>query len=74
MHKPDIVGIAALLTTTMPRMKETTAKIKAQYPGVKVMVGGAPVTQKFATEIGADLYAADGVEAVAKANAVLRQS
>jgi 5-methyltetrahydrofolate--homocysteine methyltransferase len=72
-HKPDIVGLAALLTTTMPRMRETIASIKARYPAVKVMIGGAPVTQKFATEINADLYAADGVEAVAKANELLVQ-
>lgn len=67
-HKPDVVGLAALLTTTMVYMKETTAAIKAKYPGLKVIVGGAPVTQKFADEIGADAYAVDAAVAVEKAN------
>jgi len=70
-HRPDMVGLAALLTTTMTHMKETTAAIKAKYPEVKVIVGGAPVTQKFATEIGADAYASDGAVAVEKADAFM---
>lgn len=71
-HKPEVVGLAALLTTTMGHMKEATALIKAKYPGVKVMVGGAPVTQKFADEIGADAYAQDAAVAVEKADALMR--
>jgi len=67
-HKPDIVGMSALLTTTMTNMKEVTAVIKEKYPRVKVIVGGAPVTQKFAGDIGADAYAADGAVAVEIAN------
>jgi 5-methyltetrahydrofolate--homocysteine methyltransferase len=63
-HKPDIVGLSALLTTTMMNMKETTKTIKEKYPKIKVFVGGAPVTQKFADEIGADSYAADASSAV----------
>lgn len=67
-HDPEIIGIAALLTTTMTNMKETTNIVKSKYPKVKVIVGGAPVTKKFADEIGADAYAADAAIAVEKAN------
>ncbi|MHB1654713.1 MAG: corrinoid protein [Desulfitobacteriaceae bacterium] len=68
-HKPQIVGLSALLTTTMVNMKSTMALLKS-YP-VKVMIGGAPVTQKFADEIGADAYASDAATAVDKANELL---
>lgn len=68
---PDckVVGLSALLTTTMPAMKDTVAAIidaglKAQ---VKIMVGGAPITQEFADEIGADAYTADAASAAQKA-------
>jgi 5-methyltetrahydrofolate--homocysteine methyltransferase len=64
-HGAQIVGLSALLTTTMPAMKETVALLKeANLPGVKVLVGGAPITQLFADEIGADGYAADAGTAV----------
>ncbi len=70
-HKPDVVGLCALLTTTMVYMKETTAAIKEQFPEMKVIVGGAPVTQNFADEIGADAYAQDAAIAVEKADTML---
>lgn len=55
-----IVACSGLLTTTMPAMKETVAALKdSGLAGFKVLVGGAPVTQEFATEIGADAYAPD---------------
>jgi len=55
-----IVACSGLLTTTMPAMKATVAALKGcGLPGFKVLVGGAPVTQEFATEIGADAYAPD---------------
>jgi 5-methyltetrahydrofolate--homocysteine methyltransferase len=65
-HKADIVGMSALLTTTMPKMKETMeamekAGIRDQ---VKVLVGGAPVTENYANEIGADGYGYDAGSAV----------
>lgn len=65
-HSPDILGISALLTTTMPGMEATiqaleSAGIRRQ---VKVVVGGAPVTQHFADRIGADGYGADGGAAI----------
>jgi len=68
-HQANIVGISALMTTTMPAMKRTIdALVKAGLrERVKVMVGGAPVTQAFANEIGADGYARDSTLAVVKA-------
>jgi 5-methyltetrahydrofolate--homocysteine methyltransferase len=60
-HKPPIVGMSAFLTTTMPMFKvnmETLAK-EGMREQVKVMVGGAPVTQEYATKVGADGYAPD---------------
>lgn len=64
-HKAHIVGLSALLTTTMPAMKETVRLLKAaQLDGVKILIGGAPITQDFANDIGADGYAADAGTAV----------
>jgi len=61
----QIVALSALLTTTMPNMKEVVAALKAAgLSSVKVMIGGAPVTQAYADEIGADGYAADAGSAV----------
>jgi 5-methyltetrahydrofolate--homocysteine methyltransferase len=72
-HSANIVGISALMTTTMPAMKRTIdALIKAGLRDrVKVMVGGAPVSQAFADEIGADGYARDSTLAVVKAKALV---
>lgn len=72
-RQPDILGLSALLTTTMSRMKEViqlliTAGIRNE---VKVMVGGAPLTDKFAKEIGADGYAPDAVSAVQVAKSLI---
>jgi len=64
-HNANIVGLSALLTTTMPAMKETVRLLKeANLPNIKIMVGGAPITQAFADEIGADGYSADAGSAV----------
>jgi len=60
----QIVALSALLTTTMPNMKEVIGALKAAKLKVKTMIGGAPVTQAFADEIGADGYAADAGSAV----------
>jgi 5-methyltetrahydrofolate--homocysteine methyltransferase len=72
-ERPDFVMMSALLTTTMASMKETmTALTTAGLRGsVRVAVGGAPLTQRFADEIGADFYAPDATQAVAKARQVL---
>lgn len=53
------VGLSALLTTTMVNMEKTVKLIKGEVPGTKVVVGGAPLTQEFATKIGADAYSPD---------------
>ena len=60
-----VVCLSALLTTTMVNQKEIIEALKAAglRDSVKVMVGGAPVTQKFADEIGADAYTADAASA-----------
>ena len=64
-HKANLVGLSALLTTTMGAMKETVRILKAaNLPDLKIMIGGAPITQAFADEIGADGYAADAGTAV----------
>ncbi len=64
-HNAQIIGLSALLTTTMPAMKDTVQKVKeGKLDQVKVMIGGAPVTQEFASEIGADAYAPDAATAV----------
>jgi 5-methyltetrahydrofolate--homocysteine methyltransferase len=62
----DLVGLSALLTTTMMGMKHIVATLRETFgaSGPKVMVGGAPVTQEYAQEIGADGYAGDAVSAV----------
>ena len=60
-----IIALSALLTTTMPDLRETVEALnKADFRSdIKIMVGGAPVTQAFADEIGADGYSADAAEA-----------
>lgn len=54
-----VVGLSALLTTTMENMKETVVVIKRKHPETKVLVGGAPVTKEFSNMIGADFYSPD---------------
>jgi 5-methyltetrahydrofolate--homocysteine methyltransferase len=63
-NNADIVAMSALLTTTMPAMKLTISKLKTGNNGFKAMVGGAPVTQAFADQIGADGYSPDAPGAV----------
>jgi 5-methyltetrahydrofolate--homocysteine methyltransferase len=72
-HSPQIVGMSALLTTTMLVMKDVIDALKEANlrDSVKVMIGGAPVTQDFATEIGADGYAPDAVTATDLAKGLL---
>jgi 5-methyltetrahydrofolate--homocysteine methyltransferase len=73
-HSPDLVAMSALLTTTMVNMKSTiTALQEAGLRGkLKIMIGGAPVTDAFAAQIGADGYAPDASRAVATAKALLQ--
>lgn len=71
--KPDILGLSALLTTTMPQMQKVIQGLEAHglRTKVKIMVGGAPVNKKFATDIGADGYAQDAGEAVSLAKQLM---
>jgi 5-methyltetrahydrofolate--homocysteine methyltransferase len=72
-HHAHLVGISALLTTTMVGMKDVVAAIRAaDLGGTKVIIGGAPVTQDFADQIGADGYAPDAASAVEVAREALR--
>jgi 5-methyltetrahydrofolate--homocysteine methyltransferase len=72
-NKPNLVGLSALLTTTMPRMKEVIESLveAGVRNSVKVVVGGAPVTEKFAKDIGGDGYAPDAASAVEKARELI---
>jgi 5-methyltetrahydrofolate--homocysteine methyltransferase len=72
-HQPDILGMSALLTTTMVNMRETiTALEKNGIRGsIKIMIGGAPVTAGYATQIGADGFAEDASKAVKLARDLL---
>jgi 5-methyltetrahydrofolate--homocysteine methyltransferase len=64
-HGATIIGISALLTTTMMGMKDVVTAIRASdLPDVKIVVGGAPVTAEFAAQIGADGHASDAAAAV----------
>jgi len=68
-ENPDVkvVALSALLTTTMPAMKDTVAAIRESgLTGFKIIVGGAPITQEFADSIGADAYAPDAGSAAVK--------
>lgn len=71
-EKADLVGLSALLTTTMLEMKEVIKTIRQTFAiSPKIIIGGAPVTKKFAEEIGADGYAEDAVRAVELAHRLL---
>jgi len=67
----QLVGLSALLTTTMPGMEKTLKAMKEAGVTARIMVGGAPVTQAYADKIGADAYAADAATAVEVAKNLL---
>jgi 5-methyltetrahydrofolate--homocysteine methyltransferase len=68
-NNADIIGLSALITTTMARMKDVVSNVAASGLNgkTKVLIGGAPVTQEYADEIGADGYAPDAAHAMDKA-------
>ena len=68
----QLVGMSTLLTTTMPKMEKTLKELRNAGLMVKVMIGGAPVTQNYADKIGADGYAADAASAVDVAKRLLK--
>jgi uroporphyrinogen decarboxylase len=73
-HDADIIGLSALLTTTMPGMRQVVEELHRAgvRERVKVLVGGAPLTAAYAAEIGADAYAATAAQAVSTAQRLLR--
>jgi 5-methyltetrahydrofolate--homocysteine methyltransferase len=73
-YRPDLIALSALLTTTMPNMEATIAALKAAglRDQVKVIVGGAPVTEEYAHEIGADGYAPDASRAASLAKSIIK--
>lgn len=73
-QQANFIGLSALLTTTMPAMRTTIEALKASgcRDQVAVMIGGAPVTQHYADEIGADIFAPDGPSAARKAKEALK--
>jgi 5-methyltetrahydrofolate--homocysteine methyltransferase len=73
-HEAHIVGLSALLTTTMPAMRDTVKAIRDAGLKVRVVVGGAPITREFANEINADGYARDAGSAVDTAISLLRSA
>ena len=72
-EEPNLVGLSALLTTTMPSIEKTLDALQAAgvRDSVKVMIGGAPVTQEYTDKIGADGYAADAASAVDLARSLM---
>ena len=72
-YHPDLVACSALLTTTMPRMKDIVDALRENglRDGLKVMIGGAPVTESFARQIGADACAADAAAAATHAKELI---
>ena len=71
-HNAQVIGLSALLTTTMPAMKDTVKAVRdAGLKNVKVLIGGAPITQEFADQIGADGFAPDAASAVDLVNKLL---
>jgi 5-methyltetrahydrofolate--homocysteine methyltransferase len=72
-HSPDLIGMSALLTTTMPAMTATVEALEEAglRDRVKILIGGAPVTQAYADQIGADGYAPDASSATRKAKELL---
>ena len=71
-HNAKLVGLSALLTTTMPAMRDTVKAIREAGLSPKIMIGGAPITREFAMEIGADGYASDAGSAADAAMSLLQ--
>jgi len=70
-HAP-IVGLSALMTTTVPAMEETIRVLRAAAPWCKIVVGGAVLTKEYADKIGADHYAPDAMDTVRYAQEIIK--
>ena len=66
-HGARLVGLSALMTTTVPSMRRTIAALRESAPGCLVMCGGAVLTEEYAHDIGADFYVRDAMESVRRA-------
>ena len=73
-HHAPLVGLSALMTTTVPAMEETIRQLHQTAPWCKIVVGGAVLTQEYADKIGADHYAKDAMETVRYAETVIAAS
>jgi methanogenic corrinoid protein MtbC1 len=73
-HPDCLVGMSALLTTTMASMEESVKQLKVTFPSTKILVGGAPLTHEFAQKIGADFYSPDPQGAVEYLNTITSMS
>ncbi len=73
-HQVDVVGLSALMTTTLEQMQNTIKRLKAEGIRVVTMVGGAVVTPEYAESIGADLYAPDAIAAVSQLKEIMLRS
>lgn len=69
-----LVGLSALMTTTVPAMEQTARLLRAKKPDCRVVVGGAVLTQEYADQIGADHYAKNAMETVRYAQQVLGEA
>jgi 5-methyltetrahydrofolate--homocysteine methyltransferase len=72
-NKADLVGISALLSSTMMNIEETVNSIRAESSRVKILVGGAPLTEEFARKLGADGYAPDAYMAAKMAEELIAE-
>ncbi len=72
-NNASLVGLSALMTTTVPAMEETISLLRKEIPTVKIIVGGAVLTADYAVTIGADFYGADAMSAVRYAENILKQ-
>ena len=73
-HSLTVVGLSALMTTTVPAMERTIALIRREAPDCRIMVGGAVLTEDMAAQIGADAYAADAMAAVRTAQRLMHHN
>jgi 5-methyltetrahydrofolate--homocysteine methyltransferase len=74
MHDLRVVGLSALMTTTVPAMERTISLLRCEAPSCRVMVGGAVLTEEMAASIGADGYAADAMGAVRMAQRLMQEA
>ena len=74
MHHAELVGLSALMTTTVPAMEETIKLVREKCPWCKIMVGGAVLTKEYADMIGADFYGKDAMQSVYYAESLFNRA